>query len=172
MPVFPREVCLHEDLEHVYECISWDPLTKKYTLVRDDNQTRFVDADEFTVISDASEDLLQATPDGKFISVQDQIDNQASFKVIKDRGPSLQEAAPKPKARRDLGKSNDPIKNQVREIFSHCESREDVAEAAGKWLNVTPIVLLQQYEHLDNGRFRMVCGNKIRSLLKTQQAGG
>lgn len=173
--MFPREVYLHSDPTRVYDCVSWDANTRKYTLISDTGLRLEVLSDEFTPVSMAGEELIQFTNDGKQITVQDLVDDNASFSVF--HGPSSHDqpttASGPRKGRKPRGggtgatdEAKAQAKAQVAEMLGSCgNDRDEMAKIAGEVTGDHGPDLVLKYKHLDNGRFRMVLGNKMRSWL-------
>lgn len=56
--------------------------------------------------------------------------------------------------------------DEVAVMLRACKSLDDVFKLASKTLGIKESELREKYEHLDNGRRRMVLGNRIRGHFK------
>jgi len=185
MKIFPRECYLHSDASCVYDVISWDPSTKLYRLRNDAGVTIDVDHTRFTLISDASEPLLEPTANGDIVSVANLHEQGIEFEFTSSRealgGPpshapgdrATRTGATASGSRRPSGgapaKAGSPeaeaAKAKVKELLSGCTSREELAAVAEPVLGEPAAELVEKYSHLDNGRFRMTIGNRMRGIL-------
>ena len=172
MRIKGREVCLLSDLQHVYEIIDWDKNTKLWSLKNDLGATISVFHNEFVPLSEADEELVKAMPDGRLVTVSEMIEKNLKWErpaflsgkpAPSPEGPQAVKPAPSPER---VAVDQDEAKVKVSELLAPCDSREAVAEAAAGYLGSSTAALLEKYHHLDNGRFRMVIGNRLRSIFK------
>lgn len=172
MSVFPREVYLHSDPANTYDCINWDPKTRLYCLRGPGGEVR-AESHEFTPVSLAHEELLQYTANGQLITVADQCETGAGFAFIRER-PTERSAGtaqpdPRPRARAASGgpaEGHDEARAQAQQLLAGADGRGELAERASGVLGESAQTLIEKYAHLDNGRFRMVLGNRLTSKIR------
>jgi len=172
--IFPKECCYHKDPSCVYDCVGWDSNSKTYTLRNDAGDTVKAEVDDFTPVSMFDEELIKADGKGGF---------EVDKSVLQTGGSSLHAESPRAsnmaKARKAERKKADPqddakeaVKVEVREILSQCETRAEIAEVCAHILGENAPDLITKYEQQDNGRFRMILGNRIRGVLLKQKIAG
>lgn len=175
--MFGRECCLHADPGHVYILTAWE--TPFYVLTNDRGDVARCLAHEFTPISELGEDYLEATEDGRIEIIKDFmeiLDSHSLPEIVKAvAGPPSRVRSPRgagtgqaSKAKGGTTEAQSEAKARVTALLECCNSREDIADIGACFLGDSAGNLLKKYEHLDNGRFRMVIGNRLRGLfLKT-----
>jgi hypothetical protein len=190
-----RECCLHSNPTHVYDLTGWDAQNKLYRLENDHGHKVFVRSHEFTLISNAGEDLIRATEQGeivkddvKTITIEDlmaggftaqPIDGQdigIPDRVFEREATGAQTSATRPEVRptrrESKGGASDAApeaveaKATVRRLLADCQTREEIAGVAQPILLESVEYLIGKYAHLDNGRFRMTIGNRMVGVLK------
>lgn len=176
LPMFPRECCLHKDPTTVYDCVAWNSEEKKYKLKNDAGMVEWVGSNEFTPISEMREGLLAFNDEGRIITVTDEgrvyLTEASSSHAERSAGLGLDRAsAPRrgtTKALRDPKPSSEASERAKAEVKNLLEGRVDrleLATVAGGVTGDDPNELVEKYQHLDNGRFRMTLGNKMRGVL-------
>ena len=173
MAVFPREVCYHSDPSQVYETIAWSAKDKLYTLINDAGEKYLAGPDEFTILSSCREPLIKSDGKGGFI-VDESITNSVEKAVQGEKKKAGRGERPLRRrasllVEKAVQGGQEEAKTAVREALSLCEGREDVAKVAGKMLGEDWQDLMKKYESQDNGRFRMILGNRMRGHLKKQE---
>lgn len=177
-----RECCLHSDPRRVYDLTGWNPTEKLYRLRNDEGHTVFVRCNEFTPLSSCHEELIEAGPDGRLHPVSDLIEGVISLSLREEPqeghplpsgatldGPRPDVPGPVPKARKSQPKATGDAagaKERVRSMLAEASTREQIAGMAAEVLGEDSGCLISKYAHLDNGRFRMVLGNRMVGRLK------
>jgi hypothetical protein len=169
-----NECCLLSDPQKIYDLVGWDATTRKYLLRDDDRVEVNVEHYEFIPLHQKFTELVEADSDGRLITVAEALE---SGEAIRIPTPSLPEFATPSKGFKKLSasspakpkappKDTGPAREKVRELFAPCKTREEIAEVASSVLSVPAADLIEKYTHLDNGRFRMVLGNRMVSSFK------
>jgi len=115
-----------------------------------------------------------ASEDGRILPTTEAIENKIEIALGKaSEAPPLNEpkaTGEKPqkarKAKGDATETADEARAKVRELLSGATSREEIAKLAAEPLGTPAEALVEKYAHLDNGRFRMVLGNRLASVFK------
>ncbi|KGO33153.1 hypothetical protein JT06_16150 [Desulfobulbus sp. Tol-SR] len=158
----------------IWDLIGWDSKTRQYQLRNDEGETILVFHNEFVPVSLAGEDLVMASEDGRILPTTEAIENKIEIALGKaSEAPPLYEpkaTGEKPqkarKAKGDATETADEARAKVRELLSGATSREEIAKLAAEPLGTPAEALVEKYAHLDNGRFRMVLGNRLASVFK------
>lgn len=167
------ECLLLTEPQKIYDLLAWDDANKKYLLKNDDEKEVWVEHHEFIPFSFRFREYCEAGPDGQIMTVAEAMDKHLDIKVQKPApssqvphspGPAKQ-SAPRTKTP-VVPKDTGPAREKVRELLAPCKTREDIAAVAGPHLKEEVDALIAKYAHLDNGRFRMVIGNRLVSLFK------
>jgi hypothetical protein len=153
----------------------WNPDSKLYTLKNADGRVVSVAHDKFVPIDDLCADFLSATPDGRIEitkTLQDDFLPPHLARLSLASHPA-QRPNPRPCPASCSGgtasASSDPPKARVRTLLPAGLERADIADIAAPFLSCSPANILDKYAHLDNGRFRMVVGNKLTALFKKEE---
>jgi hypothetical protein len=179
--MFNDKVCvLLDDPCTNFVLTGWDQNSKLYTLKNSAGRIATVSHDKFVPIDDLCADFLTATPDGRIEIIQALPDTILPPHIL--ARPSL---ASQPASRPHLrtrpapchgdtapafsDPSADPVKARVRALLPAGLERADIADASATFLNISPADLLTKYAHLDNGRFRMVIGNRLTATFKKEK---
>lgn len=190
--MFPRECFLHNDPRFVYDCVGWQREDGKYRL-KGPNGIVLANHDEFTPISASHEELLQYTADGKMVTVKEQCETGAGFSFVtagrvhslggqpshaqghaasgphrppSGSGRASGAARSGQSASRPAAAVVDAVKKTIAEMLGSCNGdRNEMAKIASEVTGDHGPDLVLKYAHLDNGRFRMTLGNKMRSIM-------
>lgn len=174
MERLPKRECHVFNRPGIWDLIGFDRDTKKYTLRNDSKESIEVLHNEFVPVSLAGEDLVIASEDGRILPTTEALEQGILIALPEaESGPSLNEpratGAKPPKARRAQGAATEAAgeaRAKVREALAGATSREEIAKVAAGILKEDAGALIEKYAHLDNGRFRMVLGNRMVGALK------
>lgn len=164
-----RECYVYSDPSVIWDLIGWDKETRKYRLRNDSGEYLDVFHNEFVPVSLASEDLVVANETGQIVPAIEALEQGLSIAITKaPDGPPLnddKQQGPKAKGpRKSEAKPREEAeaaRAKVRDLLASCKTREEIASAAEGVLGVSAPELIAKYAHLDNGRFRMVLGNRM-----------
>jgi len=171
-----RECYLFSDPGRIYDLIGWDAATKQYRLQNDDGRIVDVSQNEFVPVSLAGEDLVLASDTGEMVPASEAMERGLAIALPEPSvGPSSHSPATTANKPRRPSKTKDKsaeaqgaaveARSRVRELLAG-KSRDEMAEAAAGILGVSTEDLITKYAHLDNGRFRMVLGNRIAGVFQ------
>lgn len=174
MDRLPKRECHVFNRPGIWDLVGWDNRTRQYQLRNDDGETILVFHNEFVPVSMAGEDLVMASEDGRILPTTEAIENKIEIALGKaSEAPPLYEprtTTKRPGApRRSEGaapETADEARAKVRELLAGATSREEIAKIAAEPLGIPAEGLIEKYAHLDNGRFRMVLGNRLVSVFK------
>lgn len=143
METMKREV-YHIPTKRIWTVTEWSPKTRLYTLVDGEAKLKCMHND-FELTSESTEPLLKFKGAG----------------VVEDK---QKEKAGRPEKAVDNKK--EAIKKQVEDLLAPCGvDREKLAGVAARLLGVKSPELIEKYAHLNNGMFKMVLANRMRSSL-------
>lgn len=165
-----RECYLFRDPETIYDLIGWDRETKKYHLRNDRGESVDVFHSEFVPVSLAGEDLVLASETGEIVAASEAMERKLTIArtAVPVGLPSHESRGERPKARTSPKSREEATetRSRVRSMLEPCKTREEIAGVAAGVLGGSAETLIAKYAHLDNGRFRMVLGNRMVGTLK------
>lgn len=169
-----RECYVFARPAEIWDLVGWDRETKKYHLRNDAGESIDVFHSEFVPVSLANEDLVLASDDGRILPASEALGGDIAIAPRRPPdGPSLHApgtTGEKPRTARRAKEhgtgATDEARAKVRELLSGAKTREEIAGVAADLLGISAGDLVAKYAHLDNGRFRMVLGNRMVGMLK------